>query len=124
MLAALCLTSGLVASAANQASRGEYLAKRVAMCVQCHSPRDHDGSLVEGKLFQGAPIPLESPPAGWAIRAPRISNLPGGWSKKEFIHFLQTGVRPDGTSPERPMPPFRMNYNDASDIAAYLESLK
>lgn len=122
--AALFLTFDLVAHAADQASRGEYLARRVAMCVQCHSPRGHDGSLIEAKLFQGAPIPLESLPAGWAIRAPRISNLPGGWSKTEFIQFLQTGVRPDGSSPERPMPPFRMNRDDASDIAAYLESLR
>jgi len=114
-----------VAQARSKAeARGEYLTKRVAMCVQCHSPRDDDGKLIESELFQGAPIPLQTLPSGWAIRAPRISNFPEGWSRQEFVHFLQTGVRPDGTHPRRPMPPFRMNRQDASAIAAYLDSLK
>lgn len=98
--------------------------KRVAMCIQCHTPRDHDGDLIESKLLEGAPIPLSSPPPDWAIRAPRISGLPGGWGKQQFIDFLQTGVRPNGTFPQRPMPPFRLNREDASAIAAFLESLK
>src|SRR5262250_32718 len=29
--------------------RGRYLANDVAMCVQCHSPRDENGALIEGQ---------------------------------------------------------------------------
>lgn len=93
------------------------------MCVQCHSPRGPDGRLIEGELFLGAPLPLEVLPDGWAARAPRIARLPAGWSSDDLVDFLQTGKRPDGTSPQRPMPPFRMNQPDAATIAAYLESL-
>jgi mono/diheme cytochrome c family protein len=104
-------------------ARGEYLVKRVAMCVQCHSPRDSQGALLEDKLFLGAPIPVQVESRDWAIRAPRIARLPG-WSDADFIRFLQTGKRPDGSFPQRPMPPFRMNQADAAAIAAFLMSVK
>lgn len=106
-----------------QNNRGEYLAKHVAMCVQCHSPRDDQGKLIEQRLFMGAPIPIQGPyPTGWAFRAPRISGLPG-WTDEDFIRLLETGKKPDGTSPKRPMPPFRMNREDAAAIGSFLKSL-
>jgi mono/diheme cytochrome c family protein len=94
------------------------------MCIQCHTPRDANGALIESERFLGAPIPLQNPPKGWAIRAPRIARLPGGWEEQDLIRFLQTGKRPDGTFPERPMPPFRMNREDAAAIAAFLKSVR
>ena len=103
-------------------ARCEYLVKRVAMCVQCHSPRNTQGALLEDKLFLGAPIPVQAESRDWAIRAPRIVRLPG-WTDAEFIRFLQTGKRPDGSLPQRPMPPFRMNQADAGAIAAFLKSV-
>jgi mono/diheme cytochrome c family protein len=105
------------------AARGEYLATNVAMCVECHSPRDAQGNLVSGELFLGAPIPLTNPPAGWATLAPKIARLPGSWTEEEVIRLLQTGQTRNGIPLRRPMPPFRLSREDATAIAAFLKSV-
>ena len=110
---------------AAQIQHGQYLVLHVAMCVQCHTPRDSQGRLDDTHLLQGAPIPVSSPfPAlAWAFHAPALAGLPGGWTAKDLSTFLQTGKRPDGTSPKPPMPPFRLSAEDATAVVAYLESL-
>jgi hypothetical protein len=108
-----------------QIERGKYLAEQVAMCVQCHSPRDAEGELDRHTLFKGARIPIASPFPNkqWALSAPRIAGLPG-WEEEDFITLLMTGSRPTGEVPRPPMPPFRMSREDASAIAAFLISLR
>lgn len=105
--------------------RGEYLVKHVAMCVECHTPRNAQGVLDQSRLLQGAPVPLPSPfpEQPWAFEAPKIAGLPGGWSEANVIHLLRTGEGPRGKSPRPPMPPFRMTQEDAAAIAAYLKAL-
>jgi mono/diheme cytochrome c family protein len=107
-----------------QIRRGEYLVLHVAMCVQCHTPRDKEGRLEETRLLQGAPMPVESPfpSSPWAFQAPTIAGLPG-WTAEDAIAFLQTGHRADGWSPRPPMPPFRLTPEDAAAVVAYLMSL-
>ena len=127
MWVALSLSGSLRAAAPTAAERieqGEYLVLHVAMCVQCHTPRDQQGRLDETQLLQGAPMPVESPfpSSPWAFRAPTLAGLPG-WSDEDAIMLLQTGKRPDGRSPSPPMPPFRFTPEDASAIVAYLRSL-
>jgi mono/diheme cytochrome c family protein len=109
---------------AEQIQRGKYLVLHVAMCVQCHTPRDQQGRLDETRLLRGAPMPVLSPfPSfAWAFRAPALAGLPG-LPAKDAISFLQTGKRPDGSSPNPPMPPFRFTQEDATAVVAYLESL-
>lgn len=110
---------------ADQVARGEYLAHGVSMCVQCHSPHDRDGDLIESKLFTGQAMPFTSPyPDGptWAFRAPALVRLPG-WSVEDFVELLMTGRRPNGKRPMSPMPQFRLSRQDAEAIAAYLKSL-
>jgi mono/diheme cytochrome c family protein len=105
--------------------RGRYLTHDVAMCVQCHSPRTHDGTLIETREFLGAPVPFERPPfpnMRWAARAPAIAGLPG-FSDEDEITLLTTGHRPSGRTPDPPMPPFRFSRADAEAIVAYLRSL-
>ena len=104
--------------------RGRYLVHHVAMCVQCHTPRDPRGNLVEPRLLQGAPVPLSSPFAeAWAFRAPWLAGLPGH-SEEELVKLLRTGIVPrTGRPPAPPMPPFRMAESDAKAVAAYLKSL-
>jgi mono/diheme cytochrome c family protein len=104
--------------------RGEYLVENVAMCAQCHSPRDAKGELVQQKLLSGARVPLASPWPNekWATHAPKIAGLPG-WVKEDFVSLLMTGKRPTGEIPRSPMPPFRMTQEDAEAIADYLKSL-
>jgi cytochrome c553 len=113
-------------SAQGSVDRGEYIAKHVAMCVQCHSPRDERGELIQTQLFHGAPMPVTSPFPGkpFAYHAPRLAGLPAGFSAQQLAHFLETGERPAGFTPRPPMPPFRMSAADAASVAAYLESLR
>lgn len=108
------------------AERGRYLVHNVAMCVQCHSPRDARGEIVPTEILQGAPMPAtaESLPKAWAFYAPKLAGLPGGFTEETFVRFLQTGERTNGHRPRAPMPPFRMNQEDASAIAAYLKTLR
>jgi mono/diheme cytochrome c family protein len=114
-------------SASDQSSveRGMYIVHHVAMCIYCHTPKDAEGQLDEQQLLHGAPMPVESPfpRVNWAFQAPKISGLPGGWTEEDTARFLQTGVTPTGRMPQPPMPPFRMNEEDARAVAAYLKSL-
>jgi mono/diheme cytochrome c family protein len=96
------------------------------MCIYCHTPKDERGQLIQSQLLTGAPMPIKSPwPAQeWAIEAPKIAGLPSGYEEKDVVRLLMEGRKRDGDEPKRPMPPFRMNRRDASDVAAYLASLK
>jgi mono/diheme cytochrome c family protein len=103
---------------------GRYLVHDVAMCVECHSPRDENGDIIPGQEFTGAPIPVR--PAGrsdWALRAPRNRGLPGYTSELAIRLLTQGGVDRDGRQLRPPMPRFRMTVQDAADVVAYLKSL-
>jgi mono/diheme cytochrome c family protein len=105
-------------------ARGKYLATQVGMCIDCHSPRDQKGQLVEEKMLQGAPImfnpTVEIP---WAGTAPPIAGMEG-WTDAQAIKFFTTGVDKDGKQPRPPMPGYRFNKSDAAALVAYLRSLK
>jgi len=104
--------------------RGRYLVHEVAMCVQCHSPRDANGELIAERLLRGEAIPFSSPYPSqrWAFRAPAIAGLPG-YSKADGVRLLMTGLTPSGKTPLPPMPPFRMTKEDAEAVVEYLASL-
>ena len=112
------------ASAGPSVERGRYLTHEVAMCVQCHSPRDEAGRIVESQEFRGAPMPLKSPYSGaeFALRAPDLRSL-ADHDTEGIVRLLETGIARDGNRPQLPMPPFRMNPEDAQSIAMYLRSL-
>ncbi len=108
-----------------QVQRGKYLVHDVAMCIMCHTPKTSDGKLIMARLLQGSPMPVSSPypRQTWAFRAPALVGL-GGFSEDTIVTLLQTGSRPDGETPELPMPPYRMTEADARAVAAYLKSLR
>ena len=112
-------------AATGDVARGRYIAHSVAMCVQCHTPRNADGTLDETRLFQGAAIPVESPFRGqeWAFQAPAIAGL-AGFNEEDELSLLTTGHRRDGKMPKPPMPPFRLSPEDARAVIAYLRSLR
>ena len=105
--------------------RGRYLTHDVAMCVQCHSPRDDKGEIRKGEEFAGARIPVASPFPGppWAVQAPNLRGLLG-YSDAAISRLLSEGIAHTGAPPQSPMPPFRMNRTDVEAIIAYLRSLK
>ena len=115
----------LATASEEQVARGGYLVNYVAMCVQCHTPRDADGNLDRARLFKGAPIPVRSPFPNqtWAFAAPAIAGLPG-WTTEDAVALLTTGRRLNGYAPKRPMPPFRLTREDAEAVVAYLHSLR
>lgn len=106
-------------------ARGQYIAHHVAMCVECHSPRDENGNLIQSRLFKGAPMPVSAPPypsVPWAFQAPDIAGLVGYDNVEQF---LMTGIVPRTGKPAlRPMPPFKMNQEDADAVVAYLRSIR
>ena len=106
-------------------NRGRYLVDNVAMCIQCHTPRDGNGQLLLNDYLQGAPVPVKAPPnaKNWALRAPAIAGLPG-YDKNQAVRLLTQGITADGRTPNPPMPPFRFSRTDAEAIATYLESLR
>jgi mono/diheme cytochrome c family protein len=119
---------GSAGSEADQPSpieRGRYITHHVAMCVECHTPRDGDGNLIPSRLFKGATIPVTNPPypnIDWAFQAPDIAGLVG---YDDAAEMLMTGiVTRTGKPPLRPMPSFQMNQEDAEAVVAYLKSLR
>jgi mono/diheme cytochrome c family protein len=110
---------------APNADHGHYLVHSVAMCIQCHTPRDEHGRLIESKLLHGDALPVSSPfkDIRFAFRAPHIAGLPG-YTKEQALRLLTTGIAANGMPPLAPMPPFRMTREDAEDVIAYLLTLE
>ncbi|MBI3119919.1 MAG: hypothetical protein HYZ00_14605, partial [Candidatus Hydrogenedentes bacterium] len=46
------LTSAQSDAELEQLARGRYLVEDVAQCIQCHSPRDTNGNLIQSSLLQ------------------------------------------------------------------------
>lgn len=125
-LAALCACAqGTPAPLTGEAlvQRGDYLVNGVVLCGDCHTPMTPQGPDLEHRL-QGGPLPMaptiEIP---FANVAPPIAGIPAQYTEEQFIAFLQTGVRPDGSTPRPPMPPYRLNEEDARAVAAYIATL-
>lgn len=114
-----------VSGEADQIARGKYIVHDVAMCIQCHTPRNERGELIMSRLLRGAPLPVGSPytKIPWAGRAPSIAGMMG-YSDDEAVTFLTTGKTSRGDTPMPPMPPFRMNKEDAQAVIAYLKSIR
>ena len=106
-------------------ARGKYLVEGVAMCGQCHTPRDSEGHLDHSKWLQGAPVPW-SPANGsmsnWPMIAPRIGGEPPA-SDADMVKLLTTGIWNNGQPLRFPMMPFRMSEADAKAVVAYLKTV-
>lgn len=104
--------------------RGRYLVEDVAMCGECHSPRDSEGQLDHSRWLQGAPVwftPTVMQP-NWAFRAPALAGLPS-FTDADMTMVLEKGLQPTGRAIRPPMHVFHMNHDDAMAIVAYLRSL-
>ena len=106
-------------------ARGKYLVEGVAMCGQCHTPRNGDGGLDRSRWLQGAPItwgPSGGGASDWPLTAPRIGGNPPA-SDADMIKLLTTGIWTTGKPLRFPMMPFRMSPADAKAVVVYLKSL-
>lgn len=103
--------------------RGEYLVTAIGGCNDCHTPMTPQGPDM-AKSLQGAELIIKPTiDIPWAPYAPALAGLPEGFTSEQLAHLLQTGARPDGSSPKPPMPPYRLNEADATAVAAYIASL-
>ena len=114
------------APAAPQSSidRGRYLVEDVAMCEECHTPRDAGGNLDESRRLQGAQIwimPVHANP-NWAMNAPALAGF-GGYTDEQGVAILEKGLGPNGETIRQPMHIYHMNHADAQAVIAYLRSL-
>lgn len=104
-------------------ARGKYLVESVAMCGQCHTPRDANGVVQRSKWLEGAAVPWmpAQPQSNWPLLAPRIGGTPPA-SDADMIKLLTTGIWTNGEPLRFPMEPFRMSETDARSVIAYLKT--
>jgi len=112
--------------------RGEYLVEHVAVCVDCHSPRDvnyFSWPFVGNQ--KGAGGPFLSQKLGFTFPGegftPNItpSNL-GSWSDGEVYRLLTRGIDKDGETINHAMPFQNFSHldpHDAKAIIAYIRTL-
>ena len=104
---------------------GRYIVENIAMCGECHSPRNEKGEIIADQRFMGAPIPVRPPwPNDWALRAPRNRTLPGYTDELAIRLLTQGAIDRNGKQLRPPMPRFRMTRQDAADVVAYMKSLQ
>jgi len=110
--------------AAADVARGKYLVESVAMCGECHTPRDSNGNPDRARWLQGASVPYlpAKPDSDWPINAPRIGGTPPA-SDADMVKLLTTGIWTNGNRLRVPMPQFRMDRSDAEAVVAYLKSV-
>lgn len=109
---------------ANLVARGEYIVNDVAVCSQCHTPRDGQGALMQSRWLEGAPVWFQpaAPNSNWPLKAPRLAGSPPA-SEADMVKLLTTGIWTNGKELRAPMPQFRMSREDAEAVVAYLKSL-
>jgi|ERR1700733_4736448 len=108
----------------NLVARGKYLVENVAMCTQCHTPRDGAGNLDRSRWLQGGPLWYQpaNPVPDWPLQVPRIGGSISA-TDAELVTLLTTGIWRDGKRLRQPMQQFRMTTEDATAVVAYLRSL-
>ena len=106
-------------------ARGKYIVENVAMCPQCHTPRNADGTLDHAHELEGTSEFFQPPhpDQNWPLKAPRIGGDPPA-NDQDMIKLLTTGIWTDGKTLRLPMMPFRMSEADAKAVLAYLKSVK
>lgn len=111
-------------SGSSDVARGKYIVEGVAMCGQCHTPRDSQGNPDRSHWLQGAALPWmpAQPDSDWPVRVPRIGGTPPA-DDADMVKLLTTGIWTTGNRLRFPMPQFRMDRSDAEAVVAYLKSL-
>ena len=113
------------ATSGGAAARGKYIVENVAICAQCHTPRDYDGNPDRAHWLLGASVPFNpvKPDPNWPLTAPRIGGTPLPASDADMVKLLTTGIWTNGEHLRPPMPQFRLSQEDAEAVVAYLKSL-
>ncbi len=113
---------------ASGVDRGRYLVEHVALCVDCHTPRDFLGVPNRSLYLAGA----KNGPLGEDVTniTPDKETGIGDWSRNDIAELLLTGIKPDldnvqGLMAEVIEAGFKnMQREDALAIADYLKSIR
>lgn len=110
-----------------QWNRGAYLVRHLGHCGECHTPRSRFGAPRHSRELSGNP----DGPDGEDV--PSITADPedgiGGWSVRDIVYFLESGMLPDGDFTSGSMVAViddntsRLTRDDRLAIATYLKSL-
>ncbi|MBK7379447.1 MAG: cytochrome c [Ignavibacteriales bacterium] len=120
-----------VESTPERIARGEYLAKNVTICLDCHSTRDYSkfsAPIVPGSDGKGGEGFLEEYGFPGNIYSKNLTPAAiGNWTDGELIRAITCGVNKDDKA-LFPLMPY-LNYNQLSEedlysIVAYLRTLK
>lgn len=112
-------------------SRGEYIAKHVAVCLDCHSERDFSkfsGPVKPGTEGQGGTLFDEKEGIPGKVYSSNITPAAvGTWSDGELVRAITMGVNKYGEA-LFPIMPY-MNYNkmtkeDLYSVISYIKTLK
>jgi mono/diheme cytochrome c family protein len=78
------------------AARGEYLARAVSHCGECHTPRTMTMAVDNTRFLAGNP--KGKGPEGSAVPniTPDRATGIGDWSEEQITDYLETGNKPDG----------------------------
>ena len=108
----------------SQIERGRYLVQDVAMCSECHTPREANGDTDNSRYLQGAAIWITPvhPTTSWGMRAPALAGFEG-FTEEQGEQILEKGTGPNGLAIQQPMHIYHMDHADAQAIIAYLRSL-
>lgn len=112
-------------------ARGEYLAKHVFMCADCHSKRDwtkFSGPITPGTLGQGGEVFSELLGLPGRFVVPNITpHHLKDWTDGEIFRAITTGVSKDGHAlfPVMPYQLFRIADSlDIISVIAYIRTLQ
>lgn len=108
-------------------NRGAYLARALAHCGECHTPRNALGGFKDELWMAGT----RDGPEGAATPnlTPDLETGIGKWSARDIAFYLKTGVDPEGDSAGSLMAVViehgtaKLGDADRAAIAAYLKSL-
>ena len=108
------------AQAAPEVQRGAYVARSLAHCGECHTPRNFLGGPKHEQLLAGAKLP-----EGWApnLTPTRLKK----WSDADLKSYFQTGMTPDGDVAAEPMNEVITNTTSQlspADMAALIAYLR
>jgi mono/diheme cytochrome c family protein len=112
--------------------RGHYLVDHVALCGDCHTPRNSLGVPIQSLYLAGAGAKIG--PLGQAVPniTPDKDTGIGEWKREEIVELLHSGMKPDSDTVQSLMAeviegaPYgykNMKKEDALAIADYLKSI-
>jgi mono/diheme cytochrome c family protein len=131
VIAVMALAAGAASRSTareRQIERGRYISI-IAACNDCHTPGFFYGAPDFERELSGSEIGWVGP---WGVTFPRnltpdMETGIGRWSEQDIVNAVRTGMRPDGSVIQPPMPwpnYASMTDEDAFALAAYLKSLK